>query len=471
MSLHRAAVALRRAAVPLLVSIVAAFLVGAAVSALRPDVYQAQALVDVRLLVDEDAFSTSEKADRTIANELVLAESGDVRRRAGERLAGSDVQDLQRDVSVEQLPGTDTMVISARSGEPGTAARTATQYATAYAAARLDQLRSAVRTEAEEVSRSLALLQEQLDAVPDGDEDGAQAEALRTQYAELIGRQLELRASAQDQDPDDLVQPASVPVAPAGPGPLVLGALAALLTAAAGAVLVALLHRTRDPVEHRSDVEELDVPVVAEVPASGRSARHAQAEAAVRTAAGALAGRDPVPAVTAVLSADDRETGDVLASLAGALRDLGLRAGRARPEGGVDGDLADRREAGRMTLVDASSRHGAPGWLWSVRQADLVLVVVTRGVTRRAALAGTLAELDQVSSAPRLALLVPATGLRAPGDDSGPAAGADAGPRAGLDGDPVLDRQRPAPPAQEPAGAPAPAPTARRAGHVRPDQG
>jgi len=268
MDLQRVVPALLRSAWTLLLAAVAAFVVAALVTALRPDVYEAQALVDVELLLDDEgAFTNAERADRTVANELVLAGDQRVAELAGERLEGVDVADLRDDVAIDQLTGTDNIRFTAAAAVPDTAARTATAYAEAYAAARLEQRQAVVSEEAEVIAGELAALQTELDTLSGSltTQDRSREQALRDQYDALVGRQVELRTSTRtDAGPVRSVLPAPVPDGPAGAGPLPLGLLAGLLTLALGAVIVAVRSRTRDAVEFRSDLQDIGLPVVAE---------------------------------------------------------------------------------------------------------------------------------------------------------------------------------------------------------------
>lgn len=423
MDLQRVGHALLRAAPLLLVAAIAALLVAAGAAALRADQYETRALVDVnRLVDDEDAFSNSERSDRTVANELVNAESLAVARSASQRLGDTTEQELRESVSIEQLTGTDNIAFLARAADPDEAARRASEYATAYAADRLDQRRASLRREREEIARELAALQEQLTG-PDADTPQADSrqEALRAQYTELVRRDLETAGRArQSQDPQQYVLAAPVPDAAAGPGPMVWGLLAAALTLATGALLVAVRQRTRDPVELRSDVEAFDLPVLAEVaPSTTPWRRRSAAAAAVRAAAVHLAVREPLPGVVTVLAADARETTDVLKALAHHLGQQGVRVYRS-PQPRHGGSSATTAQ---MTLLEGSLHPPGTEGLASLRHADLVLLVVTRGVSGRADVSRTLDELDQVSTAPRAALLIQPGEVKAGGDELGPPGG------------------------------------------------
>lgn len=408
MNLQRLAAALLRSTNLLVAAVVTSFIVAAGLTALRADAYETRSLVDVnRLLDDEDAFSNSERADRTVANELVNAESIAVEQLASQRLGGKTSEVLQRDVTIEQLTGTDNIMFTARAADADTAALTATKYAESYAATRLDQRQEALRRETEEVGRELLTLQEQFAAPAlDTAQAESQEQALREQYAELVGRELELRGSARlTQDPQQFVLPAPVPDSTAGPGPLVWGALAALLTLACGIVLVALFGRSRDPVEFRSDLEEFDLPVLAEAPAPrGLWGRRSSTSAAMQSTAVSLSMRDPVPAVLTLLSVEAQGNTEVLSALSDFLSQQGAtvyRTPSSRPgSASTDGPK-------RITLLEGSLHDRGAEGLRSLKHADLILVVVSRGVTRRADLARVIDELEQLSATtPRLALLL-----------------------------------------------------------------
>ena len=402
MELHRVIAALRRSAGLLALAALNAFVVAAAVGAVRPDVYEADAFVDVaRLVGDDAAFSSGERADRTVAGELVIAEDQQVAARAAERL-GVDVGELQDDVSVEQLTGTDNLRFTAVAREPREAARVATGYAEAYAAARLEQRRAVVRAQAEDVSRQLAELQRQLDplgGLPLPDE--ARQQALREQYAQLVGREVELRTSdLPEADGGLALLPAPVPSGPAGFGPVAWGAAAALLALALGGLVVAARARSRDPVELRSDLQDLGLPVLAEAaPARGwrrsRGARAAPA-ALVDEAVRGMTRAGTVPAAVVVTSVDGHGHEDFVRALGERLEERGVDV--VRPEPGAAGGGTQASTSSRSTtLVDATAARTDTERVRCAELADVLLLVVVRGVTGRADLARTVEQLQRVS--------------------------------------------------------------------------
>lgn len=414
MDLRRAAVAAARQASLLLVVAVCAGLLATCAAVLRGAVYETRALVNVgQLLGDQEAFSNAERADRRVANELVVAGDPGLAHLASRRLGGVDVEDLRRNVSVEQLAGTDSIAFTARGETPRAASTTARQYAASYAAARLDQRRAALTAEADEVARELEVLQRRISTLSDDDlpQTASQRAALEERYTAVADQQLELRRrSGLEQAPEQFVLSPPVPQEPAGPGPLVWGLLAAALSLALGAAVVALRHRIHDPVEHRSEVEAAGLPVLAEVPPArnpwGRSPDPAWA---VQAAALALAARDPALGVITVVSVEDQDTSELVGALTAGLSEQGSwpvrPASAPRPGGGGGGDEGRARlPAPRVHVADTptSSRRG----LASVRRSDLVVVVVVRGVTRRAELARVLDQLQHLTTAPCLALLV-----------------------------------------------------------------
>jgi hypothetical protein len=129
----------------------------------------------------------------------------------------------------------------------------------------------------------------------------------------------------------------------------------------------------------------------------------------VQAAALALAARDPALGVITVVSVEDQDTSELVGALTAGLSEQGSwpvrPASAPRPGGGGGGDEGRARlPAPRVHVADTptSSRRG----LASVRRSDLVVVVVVRGVTRRAELARVLDQLQHLTTAPCLALLV-----------------------------------------------------------------
>lgn len=404
MDLQRVFVALLRSSILLLIAVVSSFLVATAFASQSDAQYEARALVDAqRLLGDEDAFSSSERADRTVANELIIAREPAVAELAAERIDAVDVDQLLETTSIEQLAGTDNIAFVARADGATAAARQATAYATAYAAARLEQRRAALLRQADDTDLELAVLSDQLGSLPPSNDAQAasQEQVLREQYETLIARELELRTSARSvAPPEQLVLPAPEPDAPAGPAPLVWGAVAAFLALVIGSVLFAVHHRVRDPVEWRPDLEELGLRVLAEAPAVRHPWRRSRGGAgAVETAVAGLLVHDPAPAVVAVLAADGADTSGVVDALHASLS----------------------RQGAHLTCVPASTAT-APG-LQAAREADLVLVVARRGVTPRGAVAQLLELLDAVRAADRLAVLLDAHGFERSGDQPNPSPG------------------------------------------------
>lgn len=413
MDVVRIAAALWRAALLLLSAAAAALVVGTTFAASLPAEYESRALVDVaRLPHADDAFSNSERADRTVANELVVAASPAVAEDVASELEGTDVESLGRSVSIEQLPGTDNIGFTATSEDAALAAETATAYAVGYVEARLARQAATSSNEADVISRELAVLREQLAALPQVGTAQAEAreEALQEQYVTLLGRELELRGSSGlDSEAAQLVVPAPLPESPAGPPAVVWGLVAALLTAVLGSLVAALLSRARDPVERRSDVEEVGLEVIAEVAPASRFKRSPPMIArGMETLAVNLTTRQPRPEVVVVLSVDVRDDTEVFAALVGQLRQQVTRVlSNAQSMGAVVGDSPSGADSTpRIELLGNLAVAGGATDLRSLDQADLVLLVVYRGNTRRADLVRVLGQIEQLTSGPRAALLV-----------------------------------------------------------------
>ncbi len=414
MDLQRLAAALQRSWKLLAAASLAAFLAAITVAALQPAKYESRALVDVaRLLNDENGFSNSERADRTVANELIVASdpalAGDVVRQLG----GTEIEAVRRSVSIEQLPGTDTIEFTATTEDPALSAETATAYASGYVEARLARQTDALNDDADEIARELAVLREQFAALPEAttaQARTARAEALMEQYVALVSRELELRGTARSNpEAARLVAPALVPESPVGPPALVWGVVAALMTAVLGGLVVALLGRARDPVENRSDVEEFGLSVLAEVEPASRFRRSPPTVGrALETAAVNLTARRPIPQVIAILSVDVRDDTNVVAALVGQLRQQEERElVDSRSAGGGDGkSRPELALTSQIAIVGDLADAGGAADMRTVSQADLVLLVVHRGRTRRANLVRVLDQIEQVTSAPRAALLV-----------------------------------------------------------------
>ncbi len=387
--LQRVFVALLRSANLLVIAAVSAFLVASVLADRSADAYETRALVDVqRLLGDEDAFSNSERADRTVANELVVAQEPAIAELAAARVDGATPEQLQESTSIEQLTGTDNLAFVARADAAPVAGDRATAYATAYAASRLDQRRAALLGQADGVDREVAVLSERLRALRPSSSAQvvSETQALQAQYEALIARGLELRADARALPaPEQLVLPAPVPDAPAGPGPVVWGAVAALLALCVVGGALAVRSRLHDPVGSRQDLEALGLRVLAEAPAAPNPWRRSPDAGGtlVRAAAG-LQLQAPPPRRVAVLAADQSDSG----RLADALHAC----------------VVEQR--GSTTCVPATT--GTAEGLRVVRSADLALVVVRRGSTRRQAVAQVLEQLEAVNGPAPLVLLLDA---------------------------------------------------------------
>lgn len=394
MDLARIIPSLLRATIPLSLAIVGAFIIALGFANLLDENYEARAVVDInRLLNDQDAFVNTERADRTVANEMVLAQEPAVTARAAERLGAEDVESLSREVDVEPLVGTDNIGFTAKADEPAAAAAKANAYAAAYAGARLERRRSTLTAEAEEIAREMEALPGRIAALPNEDspEAEAEAEALRQRYSTLVNRELELRASTSaDRQPSEFVDAAPVPVLAAGLKPLSLAALAALLAGCLGVLAVAIRSRAVDLVEYRADVEEFGLTILAERGGAKWASRRRDVPTdAIREAALDVAMRDPVPSMVAVLATDLRDNTDIARRLLEELQ-----------------QQDDQSSARQVKVINAT----APAWHVAsrplIKEADLLLLVVVLGNTRRADLASSTAALGDLATVPKAALLI-----------------------------------------------------------------
>ncbi len=145
-----------------------------------------------------------------------------------------------------------------------------------------------------------------------------------------------------------------------------------------------------DLVEYRTDVEELGLSILAEIGQARWVGRWGGVSTdAMRAVALDVSMRDPLPSVVAVLATNLRDNTDIVRRLIEELQQQ------------------DQRNSARQVQV-----VNAPAPAWDVasrsliRGADLLLLVVVLGSTRRADLASTMTALAELTTTPRAVLLI-----------------------------------------------------------------
>ena len=251
--LRRHVQALRRSA-KLAVAIVATVTLGALLlSLLLPDSYRSTA----RLMLQEDGSALdSETTQRQLATAKELVTSRTVLRQAADGLPGMTPQELGDRISADVSPGANLIEITGTAGRAGQAAAIANAVAQSFLAERS-------RLQREGLARQRSVLQQQL--APErrgtGAGPGDELSALEQRVDELaIG---EATAGSDMR----LVEPATAPLRPSSPRPL-LATVLALFASLVIAVLVALAREHLAPRASRPrDVGRiLGVPVLAGVP-------------------------------------------------------------------------------------------------------------------------------------------------------------------------------------------------------------
>jgi Mrp family chromosome partitioning ATPase len=253
--LRRHVQALRRSA-KLAVAIVATVTLGALLLSLfLPDSYRATA----RLMLQEDGSALdSETTQRQLATAKELVTSRTVLRRAADGVPGMTPQELGGRISPDVSAGANLIEITGTAGRAGQAAAIANAVAQSF----LDE-RS--RLQREGLAQQRSVLQQQIQLAPErrGTDvgPGDEASALEQRVDELaIG---EATAGSDMR----VVEPATAPLRPSSPRPL-LATVLALFASLVIAVLVALAREHLAPRASRPrDVGRiLGVPVLAGVP-------------------------------------------------------------------------------------------------------------------------------------------------------------------------------------------------------------
>jgi Mrp family chromosome partitioning ATPase len=247
--------ALRRSA-KLVVAIVATVTLGALLlSLLLPDSYRATARL---MLQEEGSALDSETTQRQLATAKELVTSRTVVRRAADRLPGMTPQELGDRISADVSAGANLLEITGTAGRAAQAAAIANAIAQSF----LDE-RS--RLEREGLAGQRSVLQQQIRLAPERRGTGAgpddELSALEQRLDELA------IAEATAGSDMRLVEPATAPLRPSSPRPL-LATVLALFASLVIAVLVALAREHLAPraIRPRDVGRILGVPVLAGVP-------------------------------------------------------------------------------------------------------------------------------------------------------------------------------------------------------------
>lgn len=302
-----------------------------------------------RLLFGENDLGTQQR----ILNSEALAR--DVLARAGRPIAPVDVEKFSdRQLRVQNEPGTNVITLTVRSTEPQLAARLAQGMAEGYltyvqklAAQRLDRSLRSLRGEEVVVRQQLESVQQELAASP-APEIAQSLERDRDQlYAQLrflAAQATELRTTNALAAPATIIEPAIVPGGPSSPNWLLNLAAGLVFGALLGVAVAVLRGVLTDRVWDESALESTAVaPVLGTVPAGAIGGDVPQ----VRRLRSRFTARVPRPrAVTVLLpvgrSSDAASAGLVVAtSLARAGRRVAL----------VDADIVESRLSRMLGLA------------------------------------------------------------------------------------------------------------------------
>jgi polysaccharide biosynthesis transport protein len=252
---------------------------GAAVGlvALRP-AYESQARVLVRPITGHTARDAEPLGAAAMATERELVSADGVaelmQRRTG--WAGT-LDNLRRPLRVSLVGGTQTIAITYRAGNADRARLGAQTFAESYlayrgglAAATRDGARRNLEAALREISDRIARARASLPSTTVGAE--AAGDALSDEAAPYQARLAEVAAiHTTAEAAGAVVQPATLPTAPSGSGPLTAAGIGALLGLAAGAATASLRETVDRRLRGRSDLEDqLGAPVLASVPRTRR---------------------------------------------------------------------------------------------------------------------------------------------------------------------------------------------------------
>jgi capsular exopolysaccharide synthesis family protein len=245
--------------------------------ALRP-AYESQARVLVRPFTGdtdravEPVGATAMGTERELVSADGVAEL--VQRRTG---WGGTLDDLRRPLRVSLVGGTQTMTIAYRAGDADRARLGAQRFAESYltyrarlATATRDGARRNLEAALRAVTDRIAGVRASLGPTTVGAE--AAGDALSEEAAPYQARLAEVAAVHTSADAAGaVVQPATLPTAPSGPGPLAAAGGGAVIGLAAGVAGASVRGAVDRRLRGRSDLEtQLGAPVLAAVPRTRR---------------------------------------------------------------------------------------------------------------------------------------------------------------------------------------------------------
>jgi polysaccharide biosynthesis transport protein len=375
--------------------------------ALRP-AYESRAAVLVQAITDDSSGVEPVAAD-TMGTERELVSADGVatlvQQRTGWR---GTLDDLRRPLRVSQRGGTQTLTIAYRAGSPEQARLGAQSFAESYLAFRTslaeaarDGSRRNLEAALRDVTDRNARVRTTLRSTPAGAEaagDGLAEEAapFRAGLAEL--------AAVDTKAAGTVVEPASVPTAPAGAGPLQAGGIGALLGLATGVAVASLRGLADRRIRGRGDLEaQLGAPVLATVPRTRREGLDgstlvtvalpdgpaAEAYRGLRARILAMAARSGLQTVMVASPTPTPEgaTAAVAANLAASVASTGRRVALLSAEEMAPSEAAqvldERREASDFVVVQAPPALSSADALTLAPMVDGIVVVAdARHATR-----------------------------------------------------------------------------------------
>jgi polysaccharide biosynthesis transport protein len=248
--LRRLGQALRRSAKPAIAIVLSMTLGALLLSLLLPESYRANA----RLVLQEDGTALdSETIQRRLATGKELVTSRAVLGRAASRLSGMTPEQLADRVSAEVTPEANLIEVTGTAGRGAEAAAIANTVAESFLAER-------TRLQQEALARQRSVLRDHLRLAEEGEGAGDVQGALEQRVDQLAISEATAGSDLR------LVEPATTPVGPSSPRPL-LATVIAFFASLLIAVLVALGREHLIPRACPRDMRRiLGVPVLAGVP-------------------------------------------------------------------------------------------------------------------------------------------------------------------------------------------------------------
>jgi len=246
------------------VIILAVLLVEAAaltVSYLKTPVYQgtAEILLQPRteaVFGNNVAIGDPKRAAQT---EIRILESAPVRGKVREQLGSAPK------VDASPIPDTDVIKVEARSVSAKAAADIANAYANSYIDYRREQAVAGLRAAADKIGESVADLNREIAAAPEGQRDGlVQSKGALQERLQQLRVEAELKSGGAE-----LVTGATVPASPVEPKPVRSAVLGALVGLMLGVGLAFLVEYLDDSVKNKDDFERVvggGVPVIGLIP-------------------------------------------------------------------------------------------------------------------------------------------------------------------------------------------------------------